>query len=247
MNTFGAWQEEFAWLVQLGFGYSVPTFLFKYGRILLSPFFEWRQEKYVKRFIVDFESKAASLTRHGYTEPPDIIAHSFGTWIIARALETSAVRYGRVVLTGSIIAPDFPWTTYLGQRRVKAVLCHCGARDMWVRLAPFFIPRSGPSGVVGFSASCVRHVIAPSFGHSDFFADCHYSTNFGEVWIPFLTSGQPGHEADVRSQPMGIWQEHVGHRVGAVVKFLMVVAATGIVLLTLSALLVGTAIIWRSI
>ena len=37
MNTQGTWQEEFAWLIQLGYGYSIPTFIFKYGRVLVSP------------------------------------------------------------------------------------------------------------------------------------------------------------------------------------------------------------------
>jgi hypothetical protein len=168
MNTHGAWQEEFSWVVQIVYGYSIPTFIFKYGRILLSPFLDWRQEKYVDEFANRLLAKASEVHSLMENAPPDILAHSFGTWIVARALEKhEALRYGRVILTGSIVRPDFDWGRYVAAERVESVLCHRASRDIWVRVAPFSVPRSGPSGIVGFGGQhpAVHEILSQQYHH----------------------------------------------------------------------------------
>jgi serine/threonine-protein kinase len=58
---------------------------------------------------------------------PDIIAHSFGTWLVGHALESNPdIQVGRVVLTGSILRPDFNWKEHMPSGQVEAVLNHYG-------------------------------------------------------------------------------------------------------------------------
>jgi pimeloyl-ACP methyl ester carboxylesterase len=195
MNTRGPWQEEFSWKLAQIYGYAVPVAIYKYGRLLVSPFLLLRQERYTRLLEERLRKLRAEMTAGGYGERPDVIAHSFGTWLLARALHRDPeLRLGRVVLTGAIVPPDFDWAPFLegDPPRVEAVLCHHGGRDGVVPLAQFFIRRSGPSGRRGFNPDSgppgrLLHRFAPGFGHSDYFAPAHLGRVMDEVWGPFLT------------------------------------------------------------
>lgn len=203
MNTHGQWQEEFAWRLTQIYGYAIPVAIYKYGRILVSPFLLTSQERYARRFLARLQTLRLEMDAEGYGDRPDVIAHSFGTWLLARALDLDPnLRLGRVVLTGSIIPPDYPWHDLLRghEPRVEAVLCHHAGRDMVVPLAQFFVPRSGPSGCRGFNAQPIAqapvcHVFESTFDHSSYFADANLKRVMTVTWGPFLTqpdSALPG-------------------------------------------------------
>jgi pimeloyl-ACP methyl ester carboxylesterase len=127
----------------------------------------------------------------GAAPPPDVIAHSFGTWIVAHALQADpTLILGNVILVGSIIRPDWPWDQFIGRNQVTAVLNYCGDRDIWVRLAESFIPDSGPSGVIGFALphDHVINILRPGGDHSSTFADDQLPATFEDVWRPFLSA-----------------------------------------------------------
>src|SRR5690606_31671650 len=108
----------------------------------------------------------------GIGEPPDIVAHSFGTLLFAIMLdqpEAKDLRFGRVILAGSIVRPDHDWQRHVDSGRVEAILCHRGARDSVVDVAQFFIPSSGPSGRVGFADPAVTNIEDVAFGHGTAF------------------------------------------------------------------------------
>jgi hypothetical protein len=125
----------------------------------------------------------------GYGERPDVIAHSFGTWLLYKALVTdSDLKVGRVILTGSIIPPDFGWKKLIDSGQVQAVLCHHAEKDIVVRLAQYGISESGPSGHRGFNdRESVVHKLESTFGHSDFFSARNLSNVMENVWGPFLS------------------------------------------------------------
>jgi hypothetical protein len=190
MNTRGAWQEELNWRVSTAYGRSVPVAIYKYG--LVRPGAIWRPSLRAK--IEDVASKIAELRgdtfQSGFSGPPDVIAHSLGTWLIGHALQWyPSLRIGRLILTGSILRPDFDWARILARGQVEAILNHYGSEDFWARIAHFVIPDSGPSGRRGFNAgNDVTQVCAQGFGHSDFFLQKNLGTVFENVWRPFLTS-----------------------------------------------------------
>lgn len=195
MNTYGPWQEEFGWQLAQIYGYSLPVAVFKYGRILISPLLLLGQERYAQRLADRLRRISQEMKDGGFGDRPDVVAHSFGTWLFARALDLAPeLCFGRVVLTGSIVPPDFDWGRFLGgdSPRVEAILCHYGGRDSVVPLAQFFIPGSGPSGRRGFNGAGepghrLRQWFAPTFGHSSYFADANLRSVMTTVWGPFLT------------------------------------------------------------
>jgi hypothetical protein len=64
--------------------------------------------------------------------PPRIIAHSFGTYLVARALELNPeLKFDRVIFCGSIVRRDYPWSRIIAAGQVGRVLNDYGDRDMW--------------------------------------------------------------------------------------------------------------------
>jgi pimeloyl-ACP methyl ester carboxylesterase len=197
MNTSGAWQEEFNWRVATTYGRSVPVAIYKYGIVRPGALSRW----YLGRLTRDVSSRIERLQGQtdadGFGGPPDVIAHSLGTWLIANALlRNSGLRVGRLILTGSILRPDFCWQALISNGQVQAVLNHYGTKDIWAGLAHFVIPDSGPSGRIGFTVDApIVQVRAAGFAHSDFFLEENLSRVFQETWHPFLTSA----ESDLRA------------------------------------------------
>lgn len=190
MKTRGAWQERFAWLAATTYIRAVPVFVYKYGVVRVGVLFKSQQRRRVR----ELDTRINSLT-NAYAERlgsrPDVIAHSFGTWLLAHALIANPnLAVGRVVLTGSIVRPDFDWQSLVERGQVEAVLDHYSPRDRTVPLAQLFIWDSGPSGNRGTTPgeNVVNHR-SDGLGHSDYFADGVLEQEYDEVWRPFLTRG----------------------------------------------------------
>jgi hypothetical protein len=189
MNTRGEWQEEFNWRVSRAYSRSVPVAIYKYG--LVRPGAIWRPSLRLKaeRLIAKIQALQGDSEENGFAGPPDVIAHSLGTWLIGHALQWNpSLRLGRIILIGSILRPDFDWASLLARGQVEAVLNHHGTRDFWAGVAHFVIPDSGPSGRHGFNCETdITQVPAEGFGHSDFFLPENLTRVFKTVWQPFLT------------------------------------------------------------
>ena len=189
MNSRGAWQEEFNWRMSTSYPRSVPVAIYKYG--LVRPSAVWRPS--LRRLREDVVAKVKGLSgdteKGGFVGKPDVIAHSLGTWLIGHALQAHpSMKVGRVILTGSILRPDFDWDSLIAKGQVEAVLNHYGAEDFWAGIAHFLIPDSGPSGKRGFnSAINVTQICERDFGHSDFFQPQNLGRMFENVWRPFLS------------------------------------------------------------
>ena len=189
MNTTGAWQEEFAWLISKTYGYSVPVAVYKYGVVRPGAILRFRQHALMCQLIKRIKRLSRETDKVGFGGRPDVIAHSFGTWLLGHALQSDpCLRVGRVILAGCILRPDFDWKTLINRGQVEAVLCHYGTKDFWARVAYYLIPDSGPSGRRGFNdQNSVIHVAAQNFRHSDFFNENLMPEQFNKIWQPFLT------------------------------------------------------------
>jgi hypothetical protein len=201
MNTSGAWQEEFSWMLSTTWGRSVPVVVYKYGIIIAGVILAWRRE----RLKINLRNKLRVLRdqarAHGYEGNPDVIAHSFGTWLLGHLLMDELTRppserlsFGRIILTGCVLRPDFDWKALKDARVVADVLNHYGTADRVVPLANATIWDSGPSGCRGFDGDQVLNVEAPGFGHSDLFSTekrtssgtSYLASSYQEYWRPFL-------------------------------------------------------------
>ena len=191
MNTEGEWQQDSVYRFGLYNEHS-PFKIYKYGIRRIEPFFKLLQNKRVSKFIKDYKQASKEARQCGINDPPDIIAHSFGTLILVRAMERDkAISFGRVLLCGSIIRPDFDWLKYKREGRVDLILNHFGGKDFWAHIAVYAIPRSGPSGRIGFvemkeTRDYIFNVKYPAYKHSDFFKDDNFPQQFKFLWRPFL-------------------------------------------------------------
>ena len=183
IQTRGAWQKQVnSELQRNGFRHEMFDYGFFWAAQLLVPLLRTHKiDEFRKRLDELFlEDKVA----------PSVVAHSFGTYIVAGALEKYAeLRFDRIIFCGSIVRRDYDWNSLIEAGRVGAVLNEWGGRDIWPKLAQWAVVDAGPSGALGFQSSCRGFFqrYRPKFGHSDYF----YPVNYRQNWIPFLNGVDP--------------------------------------------------------
>jgi hypothetical protein len=193
MNTAGAWQESFQWLLSTTWGSSVPVAVYKYGIVLAGVIMAWRRNTLRERLREKLAALRDEARAQDFTGNPDLIAHSFGTWLFGHLLEHEMTRapderlvFGRIILTGCVLRPDFDWKKYKDAGLVEDVLNHYGTGDRVVPWAHATIHDSGPSGTRGFDGPEVLNIRAKDYGHSDLFQrDLKHS--YTDYWKLFLT------------------------------------------------------------
>jgi len=210
MNTRGAWQEDFSWKIEKIYGYSIPVAIYKYGKIISTPFLKPFWKKFINKTLAKIKTLNDEIIIDRETQHrPDVVAHSFGTLLISELLKKyPELKLGRVILTGSIISPDFNWELIFQRGQVEAVLCHCAGKDFWSRVSHYWIYNSGPSGVIGFNQKeLIHHTFEPTFRHSDFFKE-NFDKNINETWAPFLTDQLQPIDSNKQLQPKNkkLWQ-----------------------------------------
>jgi hypothetical protein len=180
IQTRGAWQKSLNEYLEvskfrhkpLDYGFfSVLKLLWPAAR---KKQVQWFRDEYINRTRDEIE-------------PPSAVAHSLGTYLLTEALRRyPEIRFDRVILCGSIVRPDFPWSTIVKQDRVRQVLNDRARRDVWARVAIWFIEDAGQSGTLGFTDSADGKVVERTHSqwrHSDFFSE----SNYRETWVPFLS------------------------------------------------------------
>jgi pimeloyl-ACP methyl ester carboxylesterase len=202
MNTRGPWQEELSWRIANKFRYHAPVLIYKYGWATIDVLAPLIQQRLAKELGRKIRSAVQYAARSGIADPPDLVAHSFGTLLFSLLLrdpEFDALKFGRVITVGSIIRPDFKWAPHLQSGRIEAVLNHAAAKDIPVRVAEYIIPGSGPSGYGGYLDPIITNVISEEFAHSSALEEQYQSVLLanGGLWDRFLRYPQAGfHDAE---------------------------------------------------
>jgi hypothetical protein len=202
MNTTGAWQEAFSWKFSTTWGRSVPVAVYKYGFVFVGVLLAWHRRKFQRELRTKLAVLRGEARAQGFFGNPDVIAHSFGTWLFGHLLqdelnrkEADRLQFGRLILAGCILRPDFDWKRIREAHLVEDVLNHYGTADCIVPLAHVTIIESGPSGRRGFDGDQVLNIQAVGFGHSDLFSIDERTENgltfltnsYQKYWRPFLT------------------------------------------------------------
>ncbi|ESZ18498.1 hypothetical protein [Mesorhizobium sp. L48C026A00] len=192
MNTRGAWQEDFSWLIANKLKYSAPVLIHKYGWATVDVLATWLHRRSAKALGEKIRRAVTYATERGLPEAPDILVHSFGSRLFSIVLldeQFKDLKFGRVITAGSIIRPDFDWTSLIRHRRIEAVLNHVGGKDGAVPFAQFLIPGTGPSGREGYLDPAVLNQLSAEFGHSDVFTEANLRQQLakGGLWDRFLT------------------------------------------------------------
>jgi hypothetical protein len=187
MGMRGELEDDLRNRVGRMFSPPVPVLVHRYGVARSGSLFQPCQRVATRRLAARLRDLSdASGPQSG---PPDIIAHSFGAWLVGQTLRSNPdVRVARVIMAGSVLRPDFDWHTIIADGQAEAVLNHYGGRDLWAFVSEFFIPDSGPAGFRGF-ARCpgIFNRREPEFRHLTFFLRSHIGTVHRTLWRPFLT------------------------------------------------------------
>jgi len=214
IRTHAAWQERLRSLIRQHDPTSKVVPL-KYGYFdvlsFLCPLFT--RQGPLRRITAELRSAIANHQDHELV----VIAHSFGTYLVAEAFRRDEeLRVARLLLCGSVIEPNYEWNARKRQLMEQEVLNEVGTRDVWPVLATTATWGFGPSGTFGFGSANVRDRFHDG-GHSDFF-----NTDFMEkFWVPFVLKGtieEPRVEASRPEVPFWLSLLSVVH-----VKYMVVV------------------------
>lgn len=179
IRTRGVWQKDLVpLLARAGF---IP-YLFDYDYFSASSLISAsRRENKVRWFVEQYELVRAATG----VDRPSVIAHSFGTYIVAAALEHNPeIKFDKIIFCGSIVREDFDWPTVIGRRQVNYVENDFGRLDVWPRWAKMLIEGTGNAGTLGFNRTDAMLVQRefPKYKHSDYFSRTH----FERFWIRAL-------------------------------------------------------------
>jgi len=197
IRTFGGWQNRLSSTLDSAIP-GVHVHIYKYGYFstltFLIPVLRNLVIRRFRRYLKDHIS-SSDQTR------VDIVAHSFGTFVIARALSGLSPgerpKIHTLLLCGSVLKQLYPWDELVGpDRSVTRVINDCGSRDRWPLVAQLFVFGMGISGRRGFAGVTGKAVgIVNRFfpvEHSGFFTE----EFMGENWLPLFTGTEvlPGPE-----------------------------------------------------
>ena len=193
IRTRGLWQKDLSPLISEQGWIYYPLDYGWFSLVFFVPGFsrkrkiEWFRERYRE-------------IRNRYPDViPSIIAHSFGTWTVCKAIaKYEHLRFDKIILAGSIAPDDFDWKRVLSRSQATSVRNDCGKKDVWARFSKWFAWGTGNSGFVGFTQ---QHDVLiereyPEYSHSSAFGYDHY---LGE-WIPFLARPLPFVSGDIPSE-----------------------------------------------
>jgi pimeloyl-ACP methyl ester carboxylesterase len=195
IRTFGSWQERLRRLLEEQCNQDVV--IFRYGYLdVLAFIIPFARRFAIKRFTQYLDENADTLRNRQI----NLVAHSFGTYVIAWVLLRDARRLtlnvNTVILCGSVLRQFFPWQRLTRDKTVGRVINDCGTKDMWPLMAQCFVLGLGAAGRYGFagplgSAVGIYNRYFP-FGHDGFFAE----QQMAEYWLPLLRGGASpnGHE-----------------------------------------------------
>lgn len=181
MNTNAEWQEALAESMR-----NCPELepaVVGYGNF--HPVKFWLPSVYRRGRIKKVLTDLRGIRARNQSADISIVAHSFGTYIVAKILSSNCdVKLHRVLLCGAIVETDFDWSAVSAQF-IEPVINDTGRRDIWPSLAKSWSWGFGDSGVIGFKNSLVRdrHF---TYEHSGFLNIRHMR----RYWLPFLIDGK---------------------------------------------------------
>lgn len=192
VNTNAAWFSKFVPSANSQ-GWIVAPFIYDNSPLLLvNPYGRKKAIEKFRDYINELRIK--------YEEPYiSVVAHSFGTYITAKYIEgfkserLLPVRFENVVLTGSIINPDYDWNGLIPDK-VGRVLNIQAEGDEAVRFMPngnwkrwlMMDKLCGRSAIVGFKHTSANVVNRPIdlLGHSNIFK----TDIIDQIILPYLNA-----------------------------------------------------------
>lgn len=213
IRTFGQWQERLKKIVQSEAEYiKFHTYKYGYFAVLFFaiPYFQ-------KREVVKLQKTLLRLFESQPNKKFIVFAHSFGTFLIAKALaQISAsgvsLNIKTIVLCGSVLKSDFDWS-FLDKYPELTLINECGTGDGILCLSEALVPMTGMAGRTGFygisSDSFMNRYY--SGGHSLYFeGDGFMKAN----WLPLFSTApvfSPSHQRPDPSIPNFLFEQSASY------------------------------------
>jgi hypothetical protein len=211
VQTFGKWQKRLESLLH-GAAPGIEVFHYPSGFLapvlIVVPITRWVEVRRFRKWLLDtLEGNPATRI--------DIVAHSFGTHLVAWALHSIASQkrpqIHTILFASTILRPRFPWQRLIGEKTIRRIINECAWKDKALLLfqwIPFFLLRPGGlAGRYGFKGSPPRLVDRYFlFGHSGYFyargqPDDSFMTR---RWLPLLLTDDPVERVDERPDSPGL-------------------------------------------
>jgi len=193
IRTRALWQNELRKILEKDGFVVQPT---NYGPFDVVRFlFPWQL------FAGAAVDEIARQVRHapGMKEGADcsIIAHSFGTFVVARILrDYTDLEFNRIIFCGSVVSHKFRFEDY--RRRFKEPLVNeVGTRDFWPVIAEVLTFGYGSAGTYGFRRPAVRDRWHNGKAHGDFLNQ-EFCMKY---WVPFLRNGEVVEDNETAERP----------------------------------------------
>jgi WD40 repeat protein len=151
--------------------------------------------------VFQFRRELVKLSRWTGITRVDIVCHSFGTYIVAKALRWTASELlppiHTVILASTVLKTNFDWSSLFQRGKVHRVINDCATEDAILILANFLVVGTGMAGRVGFYGLVGERLVNRfhTGGHSRYFADDDF---MARLWVPLLTSDAAVERVDTR-------------------------------------------------
>lgn len=179
INTHGEWQNELdKFILKQGEELSISHQAYKYQyypiySFLIPPL----RRNEVKRLVTDLEycaRRAPNSTVH-------LIGHSFGTYVVCRALEKISIerapRIGNIILVNSVLKGGYDFSKIVKKHGINKIVSECAINDRVLILSQLLAIGLGMAGRVGFKGRLYKTIMNRYFkgGHSDLFNVSSYT------------------------------------------------------------------------
>jgi pimeloyl-ACP methyl ester carboxylesterase len=180
IRTRGVWQKD---LVPVLARHGFIPYALDYGSFSI---FKFASRRARDRKLEWLRSEYERVTTDCGVQRPSVVAHSFGTYLVAGLLaKYPNLLFDKVIFAGSIVDRRYDWASKLGAGQVNFVRNDYGSLDRWPKLARYLVRDSGASGTDGFTGEhpALLQQRFPKHRHSDYFHRRHFT----DYWIPTLT------------------------------------------------------------
>jgi hypothetical protein len=181
IRTNAGWYQMVSDVIQKELNFKVEPLKYDYFDAIrfLCPVFT--RNKPIRKFIQEYHD----IRNENPGVPISVIAHSFGTYAISKALKQDKnIEFNRIIFCGSIVPSKFRIADYRSQLGEDPILNDYGVNDVYPVVAKAVTFGYGATGTFGFGTTGIRDRMS-RFSHSEYF-----NRPFVEdYWIPFLRDG----------------------------------------------------------
>jgi ribosomal protein S18 acetylase RimI-like enzyme len=191
------WDESFAELEELKAN-KVEVLVFDYG---FFGFFRFIRKSKREEIITKF-CEFYSNNFDGNGEPPSVVAHSFGTFIILKSMEKyDTIKFDKIIFCGSILNSKTDFRTFFERNQINYLFNDHGSLEWFLKFTRRLIGKEcGNAGKVGFKdvpAKYKNQIKNQSNvkNHSEYFLELHMKQHWLTVFLNKLS--QPNYNSDI--------------------------------------------------